>query len=606
MQNFIIRWRALSARALAPVVALLFLACSAPVGGPGGKTTSPIGIGGSEESSPGAVEGGVPGSAPGGGSDPAGGGGGETGGGGGSVAGPGSGGMSGPQASIPAPSLKKTLVANTDSNGVAPTVGYGAIEDPAFRTPQYQVLVSEVPMTPEEEISLFPWSGQGEPHGTMALLARIFSPFGKGGLRGILKWSHSLLPFAFAQTDAPLPEGFDPSICDRVGVLACCPITSDGSFECYPRSANGQELYVYTTDGRRLSEPQVMKTIDTVFYAGLPVKDVAADPASGDGASIHILTDGIGTKITSQMGEVAIQGDYRADYATIPATNAGQMAYDGTKISFAKPEFVESIQREVLIELNDLVPDAIVGLFGDIEANPDAEVAPEQTRTTMDATDYENDQFIIPNTNKYRVKKPTNGENHVVREPKSTNLPLRERIWHPSDPARHLEFLSPGELGAGIQVRDTITFDIDTNGYGLVVFQVVEPDPDNPDQQITNFRLRLVNNGPPDRKVFGGSERYTGSYQFADLQVYHGNSGRPDTDLNNEGKALLLDKNGNKLWQVKFNYQGPPSVGKYITMNEAESFSLGTDKDSKAFVLHGNKAYVANGDDTLTEVTLKN
>ena len=46
-------------------------------------------------------------------------------------------------------------------------VGFeGAVEDPAYRTSDYQVLISDVPMLAEAEAS---------------------SPFGKGGLRGILK-----------------------------------------------------------------------------------------------------------------------------------------------------------------------------------------------------------------------------------------------------------------------------------------------------------------------------------------------------------------------------------------------------------------------------------
>ena len=62
-----------------------------------------------------------------------------------------SGGMSGPQASIPAPSLKKLLVASSDSNNFIPVIGFdGAVEDPAYRTDEYQVLVSAVPMVAEE------------------------------------------------------------------------------------------------------------------------------------------------------------------------------------------------------------------------------------------------------------------------------------------------------------------------------------------------------------------------------------------------------------------------------------------------------------------------
>ena len=140
--------------------------------------------------------------------------------------------------------------------------------------------------------------------------------------------------------------------------------------------------------------------------------------------------------------------------------------------------------------------------------------------------------------------------------------------------------------------KQTITFDIDNNGFALVVYQDAN--------DLT--RLRIAKQGSTrsfDR--FGGEVALEGSSGFVDVQIY-----KQNTSMNDYGKALLLDQMNNKAWIVEYNTRLGPGAIREI--NIVNSVDLGNAKNPQAFVLSQDKskAFIVNkGDESISVISLK-
>lgn len=484
--------------------------------------------------------------------DPASGGGGDD---GGTTIQDGTGGGGSPEAmppvSIPAPTLQSNLTlaynaaAGTET-GYVPYIGTPGAADPGEGN---QVLVSADVITAQLETPQFP-------------------PFKKGGLGGILTTFISIAHAEPASMDVlpELPE--DLSICNVVG-NTCCPINPDGSFECYlPTDMSIEQIYaaVITPDG------EVGAPVEEAVHANLLW--VAAKPSVSKPVvdKIYSLVEGKMVKTQLSDGNWRVTGDQNNGYEDF-AASGNSFGFDSMNNLFGVLDAGDGIGLYHL--------DPLLGTVQWLE-----------TATSARAADYTVIKYVNENL-LYGILEKTAQNNarifYALDDFDALKYGLDETFGN------SIEFIKSDDKSAeGIDLTHsrTITFDVDADGYVLVVFE----------DEDGAIRIRMSDG---DENRFGREISLAGTHEFIDIQIFHKNTSATDY-----GKALLLDRPSNRLWIVEYNHKiifPPPPDFNFEIKSFSKSVDLGENKNPQAFVLNSDKtkAYVINqGDETLTVVDL--
>lgn len=537
--------------------------------------------------------------------------------------------VSGAQASIPMQSVKpeKTMVTASDSQSFVPVVGSDEAVPEESRSGEHQVLVSNTPIDNSEPVVMVPpfvrEGGEGRSQVASAkkpkterpdpppsdkprtLIAQIWEkvtvrinsfiacrgapvcapitwgsipPFIVGRTHGS---APTFIPEANAQVDLPdnieFPGGEEPSICDRVGVT-CCPseagtLNPDGSFECPHPATNDNTLYVYLTDGRRVSdEPLVERPNTNVLYTREAPKDTIAGPW---GRPV-VLTNDKGVVIgEGNDGNFAVRGDFNDNYRTLDAMGVEELAFDSTSTQMAFRSPLLNIRTDIL----DFDPAGALGGVDNI-----ADIRRE----------------ALENTRSFSVLKYSgDGKLRFGREVEDTTIAdaKRGRIYNAIDlsDGETIRFLEDVDGGGSIIHSKTITFDVDSDGTTLVLFRLPSG----------NYRINMVNQTvPPPAVRYVEAPEISGTHDFKDLVIYQNQIGPT------AGRFLLVDASNNTVWHGRYFVDiTDPRTDHFVTTSlEPAVNGISVGGNPQSIVIDGSKskAYIVNRDsDSVSVIDLK-
>jgi len=374
-------------------------------------------------------------------------------------------------------------------------------------------------------------------------------------------WSWIFMSTAHAETTN--------MICSRSGVM-CWPITMTGEFEAYPSAAS--QHYIYITDGTKISTGITATPNTHLLWLAKAPKEITNGPTNftyeDNSANVFwALTQDIGAAIVETDYVFKVVGSHGDNYKMFDASGTTQLAYDSGNHKLGSNILNSGLPIDSFTA-TDLV----------------------STAFSLDGT------TTVPDTEIYnKVKYTVDGKLRFVRKPNS-GKGIENIYYALNSSTDEITFFDDSTWSEttllGISaVTNTIAFDVESSGTGLVLFEA---------NDSLRFRMAYGAHRYGGTSALGITCTYDsdGLCNYRDLQIYRENSSTTEY-----GRALLLDKDNNRVGSVRYNYQDGTGSA-VITW-----IALGIGKTPVSMVLNGDKskAYVLNqGDDTVSVLTLTN
>jgi len=344
-----------------------------------------------------------------------------------------------PQASIPVPNVRTeyVIVYATDDSGVVPVKGFAGAAD---YDASYQMLVSS------EDPATFVASRSTE-YGRQTTSQPLHAS----------RFTNYLLPKAHA-------DDLDFGLCSE-STATCCPIETDGSFECYLQtSASIGSAYLAivddegfvegydTTTGATITAIAEVEDVNenalwlaqapkSLAYAGESTTDTAGDMMNHFGA----LGSDMVVQVKETGGSFAVMGNYTESYHSADALNATQLGFD----TFNNLTLLE--------EVNGI----------DLFTSYGSRTAGEYTFTDTGA------DTTVANTEAYTMLKLANNTLMFGRDRLDATREELNSIFNAID-GTETKFIDNDLLdsvtGDYVYSDNAISFDVDENGCALVVF----------------------------------------------------------------------------------------------------------------------------------------
>lgn len=365
-------------------------------------------------------------------------------------------------------------------------------------------------------------------------------------------------------------------------VNTCCDINTDGSFECYPESGLNTELNSYLTDGTTLYsliEEKQKPNASLLWLKDIP-QNLAVGPKNyrwneliESSNVIWAVTDNIGSAVLDNNGLFTVTGNHHNKYKAFDALDISELIYDPLQNKLGGLIPNSGLPISTFDNSLGLLDPSAFNLFGLTE---------------------------VPETILYnKIKYTDDGFMRFIRKP--DNATSTEYIYNALDSTVNNIRFFDNDLSTISQITNTIAFDVESSGWGLVLFE-----------ENNNLRFRMATNYSSYR--YGGKNilniqcnyNEAGLCNYSDLLIYQNNADNNAngkfTDSIDKGRALLLDNN-NRAGIISYDNQneGDAKIDGWI--------SLGENKNPIALVLNSRKdtAYILNqGDNTITVLTLKN
>jgi len=345
-----------------------------------------------------------------------------------------------------------------------------------------------------------------------------------------------------------------------------CPIRTTNLIECFfdPQNQSPANLALALTDGNSnlLSEIITENLQANVFY----VRDAQTDlvDAAGD---LYTLTNGVGVRINTQENSsnnnFRVNGDYRNNYAAFES--------DGD-------QFLYQADNSVLILKNN------VSGFSVLQGNNIIDLFQITSyQTGGQATEYTvfkpYEEIVY-----YAIAQNTSDEAFLYNlfEYEMSFFGMTSRNYNFT--YNHIRFISPTNdndaLGRKLTHTRTLAFDINNDGYALVLYQDGE----------NKIRLRASNSS----NFLGARTRLQGfdinTFDFRDIQFFA------------EDRALLLDALNNRLWLIELDV-----AQNFVTQVLNAHVLVGQTPIQLVMNTAKTRAYVLNaGDESISVISLAN
>ena len=378
-------------------------------------------------------------------------------------------------------------------------------------------------------------------------------------------WSWIFMSTAHAETTN--------TICSRSGVM-CWPITMTGEFEAYPSAAS--QHYIYITDGTKISTGITATPITHLLWLAKAPKEITNGPTDftyeDNSANVFwALTQDIGAAIIETDDIFKVVGSHGDSYKMFDAAGTTQLAYDSDNHKLGSNILNSGLPIDSFAA-TDLV----------------------STAFSLDGT------TTVPDTEIYnKVKYTADGKLRFVRKPNS-GKGIESIYYGVNSGTDEITFFdSSDSTSLGIDnVTNTIAFDVESSGTGLVLFEG--------NDSSLRFRMAYPSGRSSSYTRLGGTSYLgltcaydsDGLCNYRDLQIYRENSSPTEY-----GRALLLDKDNNRVGSIRYNYQDGTGSA-VITW-----IALGDGKTPVAIVFNSDKskAYILNqGDGTVSVLSLTN
>ena len=362
-------------------------------------------------------------------------------------------------------------------------------------------------------------------------------------LLGLNRW---LLPIANAldvNAGGDVNAGnFDPNqlpdpnaipICERPDVF--CATVVNGEFEAFPIGTNDSTFHYFATDGIgvRGEVKDITPNKQMLYFMDQPqaLAQGNATPAGeniGEKKSAYASAGGYGKQVDFVKEDgadprIMVVGNYRERYNGFEAGN--EIAFDA---------------------VNNLMSTDLLDGIGVLPLQENSFVDVGALASVNGAESYKHLKYTWDNSLRFITTPQANAEVTSVKIysvlAQTNNLAQILPGANRQD-FSHIRFLAE-QIDLRENFRDSIVYDVDSHGCGLLVFEDVDG----------NKRIRMACSDDLsaiypeiDGNIINGTNADT---DFDDLIIYDETSDNPNII---QGKALLVDRGNHQLWQISYH-----------------------------------------------------